>query len=459
MRKPPDITPPALETITPRQIDIVQQQREYKLITPLYGGGVTPGEVDPLTPIRGSEIRGHLRFWWRATRGGQFSDMAAMKKEEDAIWGKAYKKEAEAKKTGENESSTAQQTVQIEVTVSRLGESKKALDIVDKRGKLDAEPVGVPEYAVFPLRPPNEDLRRKTQQQLKAEMKSLQHNLEFTLRITYPKACHGDIQAALWAWETLGGIGARTRRGFGALQLLKVGSEKNTNLPASNLPAEVRAWLNRNVQMHVVSGGWPKDVPDVPHLEQPLAFEVVYPAGQVFASWNSLITRYAAFRQLRTKGRAGRSHWPEAEAIREITHRSHYTSLGHPRKFPRAAFGLPIIFHFKDERERNNPDPKDTTLQGAQKGNERLASPLILRPLLCNNGGAVGLAALLKGSVLPSLVLKDTVKPDQLPEAGVSVHAQLNQQDLTRLYELNEQKLKNETNVLQAFLNDLGGRK
>ena len=84
MRKPPDILPP--EIITYQSLDLIEQIREYQLITPLYGGGVTPGEFDPLTPVRGSEIRGHLRFWWRATRGGQFGgDMAAMEKREGEI--------------------------------------------------------------------------------------------------------------------------------------------------------------------------------------------------------------------------------------------------------------------------------------------------------------------------------------------------------------------------------------
>ena len=53
--------------------DLIVQERTYKLITPLYGGGVEAGKTDSVTPIRGTEIRGQLRFWWRAMRGGQFN--------------------------------------------------------------------------------------------------------------------------------------------------------------------------------------------------------------------------------------------------------------------------------------------------------------------------------------------------------------------------------------------------
>lgn len=41
--------------------------RRYRcrLLTPLYGGGVTAGEIDRQMPVRATAIRGQLRFWWR----------------------------------------------------------------------------------------------------------------------------------------------------------------------------------------------------------------------------------------------------------------------------------------------------------------------------------------------------------------------------------------------------------
>ena len=37
---------------------------KYELMTPMYGGGVAPSEVDRTMPIRPTAIRGQLRFWW-----------------------------------------------------------------------------------------------------------------------------------------------------------------------------------------------------------------------------------------------------------------------------------------------------------------------------------------------------------------------------------------------------------
>nr|HID14673.1 type III-B CRISPR module RAMP protein Cmr1 [Anaerolineae bacterium] len=84
-RKPPQISPPGIQ---PKQ-DRVHQVRIYKLITPLFGGGAEPQKPDEVTVIRASEIRGLLRFWWRATRGGQFGSLDELRCAEEAIWGSA----------------------------------------------------------------------------------------------------------------------------------------------------------------------------------------------------------------------------------------------------------------------------------------------------------------------------------------------------------------------------------
>ncbi|MFQ5435195.1 MAG: type III-B CRISPR module RAMP protein Cmr1, partial [Anaerolineae bacterium] len=80
----------SLENPQPRE-GWITLEREYELITPLFGGGPTPGEVDPVTPIRGTEIRGQLRFWWRATRGRGSSTLDKLRSEEERIWGSASK--------------------------------------------------------------------------------------------------------------------------------------------------------------------------------------------------------------------------------------------------------------------------------------------------------------------------------------------------------------------------------
>ncbi|MEM3342380.1 MAG: type III-B CRISPR module RAMP protein Cmr1, partial [Thermoplasmata archaeon] len=67
--------------------ELKTEEYEIELITPMVGGGVEAGEVDPEMPVRASEIKGHLRFWWRVWKGGAFSKTEEMFKEESKIWG------------------------------------------------------------------------------------------------------------------------------------------------------------------------------------------------------------------------------------------------------------------------------------------------------------------------------------------------------------------------------------
>src|SRR5437870_636220 len=107
--------PPA---VTPRlQEHIVIQERVYTLITPLFGGGAMAGERDEVTVIRGTEIRGHLRFWWRACYGGRYKDVGEMKWVEDRIWGAASKQQKEEQEKTVEEKKKAEKRREPEKTV------------------------------------------------------------------------------------------------------------------------------------------------------------------------------------------------------------------------------------------------------------------------------------------------------------------------------------------------------
>jgi CRISPR-associated protein Cmr1 len=104
-------------------------------------------------------------------------------------------------------------------------------------------------------------------------------------------------------------------------------------------------------------------------------------------AWKASLKRLRDFRQGVKVGRnppsddpnrPGRSRWPEPDAIRRLTGcHSNGHAPAHPVTdvYPRAAFGLPIVFHFKDE---NKGEPPQQLL--VPEASDRLASPLILRP-------------------------------------------------------------------------------
>jgi CRISPR-associated protein Cmr1 len=406
--------------------NVITQVREYELITPLFGGGVVPMEADPVTLIRGTEIRGQLRFWWRACRSGHFDgNLAVMKEAENKLWGTASTRDEDAIFYG--------RTVQI-VVESNAGNAKKPFD-KSSNGKIRPDLNVAPAYAAFPLQP-----EEAQQRQPDLALKEVRSDVKFQLTIAFPADRQQEIEAALWAWETFGGIGARTRRGFGALRLLKIDNQPNVDLP--NNHTEVRAWVTKKLGLYVEDGKTPDGLP---HLSKNIQLESTPPTQSPMWAWKDLIERLRGFRQARTKGTAGRSLWPEADAIRAITGRG--SLHGHPvKKFPRAAFGLPIIFHFKDNR---SGDPQDTTLQGPVGEIERLASPLILRPFVCKNNQAVGLALILEG---PRPIPRQLTLSEKGKNRSFPVEEQLTRDEAKEIYILN-----NETDVLKAFMKSLGG--
>jgi CRISPR-associated protein Cmr1 len=419
-------------SITPKQNDnIITQEREYEIITPLFGGGVNPGEADPITMVRGTEIRGQLRFWWRATRGGRpefDGNLAKMKKAEDELWGAAYNKDEDPL--------SQEQKVQIIVERFNLGTRIEPYKVgTDNRGNkrpIHIRGTGIPDYAAFPLQPSQDGLSQPN-----IPLKAVQKGVSFTLIISFPKTQQMEVEAALWAWETFGGIGARTRRGFGALHLLKINGANYSELPLSN---KVNDWVNEKLTKYVTDEIYPEEIA---HISRGLQYNVTPSFNNAMEAWNRLINKLSGFRQI-PDGRSGRSNWPEPEAIRALTHRRYFKYEARPndRKFPRAVFGLPIIFHFKD-----SGDPEEPTLQGENDEKnkiERLASPLLLRPLLCKDGRAVGLALLLEGPRIPPGGLRLIEKGSNKQHI---VDAMLTQNEADTI-----PVLRGETDVLQAFL-------
>jgi CRISPR-associated protein Cmr1 len=418
-RNPKKVFPDtSVPEITPKPDDRITEVRRYKLITPLFGGGVEAQKADPITIIRGASVRGQLRFWWRATRGGQFgSDLNKMRTRENAIWGSAVKKDKE---------NSGPSKVCLAIKILKEGKPFLAVDNRGKHVTNIGDPKSVYSYVAFPLR----DLQGA---------KVLQ-DVEFELTISYPRELEADVSAALWAWETFGGIGARTRRGFGAL-LLTHTNGNGIQLPSS---AHLQENIANSFKQHVTTG---KGYRGVARL-MPNQVHVVPKSknDDSIRTWQYMFEKMKQFRQFRydKNGRPfGRSKWPEPDTIRRLTgNQSRGHEPKHPvvGKFPRAQFGLPIIFKFKDDDEKTG-DPFESKLE--PRDSERWASPLILRPVACSDG-YIGLAIRLASS------LKDIDGGIVLKDASNRVHPtewQIDGNEATQI-----EPLDGEPDVIEAFL-------
>jgi CRISPR-associated protein Cmr1 len=444
MNRPmPPIAPPNAQDLrVKKNDDVIKQVRRYKLITPLFGGGVEPGVNDDVTLISGKAIRGHLRFWWRATRGGQFDgDLRKMKEAEDVIWGAASTK---------GHSRPSQVQIAIEVLTDEKGESGSPLTLPRAY-----------DYVTFPL----DD----------KPSKKVRDDIGFLLTIKFRQDQRMDVEAALWAWETFGGIGARTRRGFGSLKLVEL-KENDKSLPVARPKTvnDVRKWIDEKLKDFQVQGKWHDEVPHLATKPSTVWLKITEAKSQKkqpknrFRSdqekenppspadvWKYLIGKLKDFRQARfdkqafLEGRGkvrndhGISRWPEANEIRcRLDTPAKIVDDSTPSKFPRASFGLPINFHLAHDEDEPN-----VILQS--QNSQRRASPLILKLLTCLDEKTVGLALLIEPVSLPP----GDLKLEGVPEKRTTVTR--DSTELTLAEAMQIEPLHNQRDVLQAFLSTI----
>ncbi len=380
--------------------------REYQisLITPLFGGGVEAGAPDETLPIRGTSIRGQLQFWWRATRGGRFENHHDLFARHAEIWGtteKASPVEIDVRDLKPNPVELKACAEYEWNPCARQGRGKwdlvwkgpfsgpKDPKLTNSRPK-DSKPTNSLSYVLFPFQGKEPRSRNEGPQRPPANYIS---NASWLLRLRFPEAIQDEVEAALNAWVNFGGLGARTRRGCGALFCEELAPKDASDL---------ERWFQDGA---FKVGGSVRDWSTMPDLV------LVKKSEQTpIDAWKEVIGLLQKFRQGeevgRNKGsggRPGRSRWPEPETVRRVTNRRspQHARLAHipDDAFPRAEFGLPIVFHFQGQGE-----PADTVLYPS--GAERMASPLILKPLALENGKAVPLILRLVTPLLPGVDLK-----------------------------------------------------
>jgi CRISPR-associated protein Cmr1 len=352
---------------------------DLRVVTPMFGGSDTPGEVDPELPVRGSTIRGHLRCWWRACVGHRYPSAEQLFKDESAIWGA----------TSGNEGLPAKIDVEVELRNPGAAYPPESEPIHPQQWMRDD---GYPAYALFPF---------QRQTSTNQPPKRARRDVAFTLRL-WPAAHVTDgaerdrlkreVSAAVWAWITFGGIGARTRRGCGTLW-----TNHSDFCPPVGMP--VRQWLEQRARQHLAGNPESNRLP-IPLLKG--ASILLDPRSmETEKAWREAVNWLRGYRQLRAGGPRGRSLWPEAKAIRAATGKSGRGAPPPPTTplyFPRGELGLPIIFHFKDSGE-----PPDQTLQAAEDGATRMASPFITKALAISERQGLPMAVRLNAPRLARL--------------------------------------------------------
>jgi len=408
-----EAAPSIPEHITPPSGRIVKTY-SIEVITPIYGGWAKTGEYDVNNIIRAFSVRGNLRFWWRATRGASFESYEKLLEEENRIWGcknqstDSKSKDICAKQLADeskflqcDKKSPKHKSTIINVKYGLMPNFRYLEDKIksnenkpnekNKKSAYGFYRYGEESYVLFPIIT-TEDKKIKG-----FEYKLVKEGFTFEITLSYDINHEKDVECAIWAWVNFGGIGARTRRGCGALYCEELAPEK---------PENFCDWFEENIKQYKLSLGTEREWSTL--LRQILTGK---PVEKPLDAWKNAIKPMRDFRQGERIGRnagPGRSFWPEPDTLRRIlkTHNTrHKPSDQIPNGFPRAAFGLPIIFSFRGS-------PGDPNSELYPQGDKRMGSPVILRPLKTRNKRSVPLAVFLKAPLPDGLELKSIDNED-----------------------------------------------
>lgn len=324
-------------------------QVALEIVTPLFLGGANPrGEPE----LRAASFRGVLRFWLRALLGGVLGN--------------------DTEKIFEHESKVFGSTEHASPVIVRVGHRQPTKT---NYSQLTQNKTGLA-YLLFSARrtrsePERRAIEPKQQFDLTCQLHSSVQNL-LPLEAAY---------ASLWLLTHLGGIGSRSRRGAGNLQVQKVLSNDLTAaLPSLQIQAKtpqelrsemveglkgLRQWAAKafNGSLQPLFGKQPDF--DVLHPQ----FCKIWVASKTFRTWDEALNEFgSAMQQFR------RRREPDYSNVKAVIQ-----SNKQLQPVKRAAFGLPIVFYYRSLGGTGG------ILEGSE--HDRRASPLIVRVIKLADGG------------------------------------------------------------------------
>ncbi|GIW52286.1 MAG: hypothetical protein KatS3mg081_1641 [Gemmatimonadales bacterium] len=343
-------------------------------VTPLFLGGADPSGAPEL---RAASVRGALRFWLRALLGGVIGDdrqlLPDLRPAESAVFGST--------------DSASPVVVRVHHPYALRTVPFSELTEWDNRTRNYGKP-GIA-YLFFAAR------GTSTEPERHAIEAGTSFNLELLLR---PGARIADAfkqaYAALWLLTHLGGIGARSRRGAGSLQVTGVIEAHNS---LSGFPhLEVRSDTPKRLQEELgqglkqLKGILTRTTGANPTITLPSAFDVLHPGAckiwvvdKAFESWKEALDSIGQQMQ-----RFRNRRLPDYQNVKNAVQ-------GQPLTQPvqRAAFGLPIVFFFRSlynqyKQKGMNEKQARHSATGILEAREhdRRASPLFIRATRLTNG-------------------------------------------------------------------------
>jgi CRISPR-associated protein Cmr1 len=358
-------------------------------VTPMFLGGADPRGAPEL---RAPSFRGAMRYWLRALVGAAGEQL--MRQREDYLFGVGGEQAAAG-------------VINLRVTSAQF-DKKSYTDLSDNTQGIS--------YVWFSARKTKREEERSAIMPFQCQLK---------LSLPRSKQLKTDLEQALAILALLtrlGGVGSRSRRFAGAVQVAKI--ETNDNLPStaarllmqSASPNELAQEISSLIQVARGTFGIHQLTNPAPDQFDVLHPEVcqIFVLNDVFKTWRDAVEEvgriYRRFRELRQ---------PDYDVVKTAMSQSQDLQ----GEVKRAAFGLPIPFFFRSLKNGT------AVLQAEQYREDntslridRRASPLWMRVVKLSNGQYTVVFTWFKSRFLPphtKFVLTKRGKPDlygqQLP--------------------------------------------
>jgi len=310
-------------------------------VTPLFLGGAKQSQAE----LRAPSIKGALRFWFRAMMGEDLlkERSSATEDKESRLFGSTNHKSAVVLRVG-NLTGSQQNLANLGQELGYLGYGALAYEKDTKSFK-----------ATRPCYEP-------------------QTEFALTAEVSDDRSLRLDFLRSLWLLCNLGGLGSRSRRGFGSLQVIRVEPQNEAFLAVTtaDTPAALKARLEQGLRA-VFQDQHPSQRP-LPCFSAITGTSGIYVYHQDFPSWQEALKAIGGRMQdyrLRGPRSSATSH---GESDYDKVRRFLDTGIIHDPPL-RAAFGLPHNYYFSS-RAKEKRRPWKASFSGKQ--HDRRASPLLI---------------------------------------------------------------------------------
>ncbi|ABG03241.1 CRISPR-associated protein, Cmr1 family [Rubrobacter xylanophilus DSM 9941] len=326
-----------------------QIEATFRVVTPMFMSGADQSRAE----LRMPSIKGALRFWWRALAWGRHGDLKKIREEEARLFGS----------TDEGQSKILISVAEANTSLLPAGTSVNS--------GLAYLGYGITEY--------------RSQAGTATSREAIKPDSRFVLRIALKegdKAHKDSVLEALWFMSHFGGLGSRSRRGFGSVIVSEMKGAEHPEIPSST--NELKKQIERKLKGLGIEQ---TSLPDYSAFSRQTRV-VVWPLHTT--SWEQALRKVGERLNAYRSSRQEKNFLDDRDLIRDYAFEE-----SRPAQAPRrSSFGLPHNYYFIDAKTA-------VPISGPSRERDRRASPLFIHFHRLANEDMVAVLSLIPARFLP----------------------------------------------------------